>query len=95
MLQYKARKTPSELSIRGLKESPNIKSIAIALDCFLEVEGKTLFLKSPHTSDFEFKGIKLDLIWKTSFLGRTHSTGGTYANCQVNSLLNYNGCKPV
>lgn len=64
-------KTPMP-SIRNLSSncwSEDYKSLPDKMDycsCLPELEGKTLLLMTPHTSDTELRGIELKLTWKPS-----------------------------
>lgn len=40
--------------------------VMATLDCLPELEGKTILLKTIHTSDTGFGGIELQLTWKAS-----------------------------
>lgn len=58
-------KTPEtgmgNLLSRDVQESPQtVETVAIALGCPPELEGKTLLLKTPHTSDTGLRGIKVE-----------------------------------
>lgn len=60
-----------------LQRTPEAKPIAVAFICAPELDGKTLLLKSPHTSVTGSTAIKSELSWKlTSF----YSTRRSYAN---------------
>lgn len=61
----------------------------MVLGCILEIKGKTLLLKSPHTLDRGFGGIKLELTdLEDSFLRTSsHSVGKNYANGEKQSII--------
>lgn len=60
-----------------LQRAPKAKPIAVAFICAPELDGKTLLLKSPHTSVTGSTAIKSELSWKlTSF----YSARRSYAN---------------
>lgn len=52
------------LAREALKVSYTRKAIATAVGCIAELGGKYLLLKALHTSDSEFRKIKIGLNWK-------------------------------
>lgn len=56
------RKSPFKLLIKAIRETPQTRQLSLLrLAVPPPLEGQTLWLKTPHTSDTERKGIKLEL----------------------------------
>lgn len=49
-----------ELLVREVQSTPKQQATAVTFGCFLELEGMSLFLKTPHTLDTGHAGLELE-----------------------------------